>query len=253
MEGEVPNVHLADRVIFFVADNDYFWKHGRILLASLARQSPAAKCHVHVVNPNTDVAAAIDEARAKIPGLSYSHEIANRAGCNEVHNRTYYASIRFVRLAELFTRAPATYLCVDSDCIIRGDVAAAPLEVADIGIRLRYSDEPHASVAAGALVLSPTDRAARFMDRVASLIRSVLETDEAAWFLDQVVLSQAVREFDREGDASFTQIDMAWVDWFFDNDALIWTGKGPRKFEDARYLAEVRRYRSLFPDKHDAI
>jgi predicted Zn-dependent protease len=244
LEGEVPDVAPDDRVIFFVADNAYFWEHARVLLASITRQSPTAKCHIHVVNPGADVAAALDQARKALPGLSYSHERADFGGCDDTHVRTYYASIRFVRLAEIFAHAPATYLCIDSDCIVRRDVTAAPLPPGDVGIRLRYSDEPHASVAAGALVLRPTPAAGKFADRVAELISSVLETGEAAWFLDQVVLSQTVRELGH-GEVRFAQIDMAYVDWFFRDEALIWTGKGPRKFEDDRYVAEASYYRDL--------
>ena len=244
LEGDVPDVERDDRVIFFVADNAYFWDHARILLASIAHQSPGAKCHVHVVNPDSNVEGAVDAVRTALPGLSYSHEQVDFGTRDEAHIRTYYASIRFVRLAEIFALAPATYLCIDSDCIVRGDVAVAPLEAGDVGIRLRYSDVPHASVAAGALVLRPTAAAARFAGRIAELISSVLETGEAAWFLDQVVLSQTVRELNH-GEVRFAQIDMTFVDWFFRDEALIWTGKGPRKFEDDRYVAEASYYQGI--------
>ncbi len=249
LEGEMPQVSPEDLVILFVANSSYFWEHALVLLGSIGRQSAGAKCHVHIVNPDTGIAPAIDQVRKALPGLSYSHESVDLTGRSEAHVRTYYASVRFVRLAEIFARAPAFYLCIDSDCIIRGNVVAkaSSLDIRDVGIRMRYSDRPHMTVAAGALMLRPTPAAAKFIDRVAELISLVLESGEAAWFLDQVVLSHALREA-RTRDVDVTQLDMDWIDWFFRDDSLIWTGKGPRK-SDACYMRELVRYRYLQQDE----
>jgi hypothetical protein len=151
-----------------------------------------------------------------------------------------------VRLAEIFARSQAIYLCLDADCIVRDDVAArvSALEIADIGVRRRYHEQPHLTVAAGALMLRPTAAAAKFIDRVSTLIRRALEAREAVWFLDQVVLSHVVRELgDREVGVS--QLDMTYIDWFFHDHSVIWTGKGERKSEDTRYMGELLQYRYL--------
>jgi tetratricopeptide (TPR) repeat protein len=244
LQGDMPTASAEDLVIFFVADSGYFWEHGLVLLGSIVQQSPGAKCHVHIVNPDGAISAAIEEIRKSLPGLSYSYERVDFAGRSQDYVRTYYASIRFVRIAEIFASAPATYLCIDSDCIVRGDVgeAASALDVTDVAVRLRYSDRPHVTVAAGALMLRPTAGAATFAKRVAELISLVLESGEAAWFLDQVVLSYTVREARKSG-IEVTQLEIDWIDWFFRDQSLIWTGKGPRKSEDERYIDEASSYR----------
>jgi len=40
-------------------------------------------------------------------------------------------------------------------------------------------------------------------------------------------------------------LERIYLDWFFQDESLIWTGKGPRKFEDEKYKSELARYRYL--------
>jgi hypothetical protein len=246
--GDIPTVDPTDAVIFFAVDNAYFWQHALVLLGSLGRRSPSTKCHVHVINPDPRVPRAVEIIARMLPGLglSYSYEQADFEGCSKGHIRTYYASIRFVRLAEIFAQSQAIYLCLDADCIVRADLAArvSALEIADVGIRMRYDEKPHLTVAAGALVLRPTAAAAKFVDRVGTLIGRTLEAQEAVWFLDQIVLSHVLRELgDRE--VGISQLDMTYIDWFLHDHSVIWTGKGKRKSEDSRYIAELLQYRYI--------
>ncbi|QIK78082.1 tetratricopeptide repeat protein [Sphingomonas piscis] len=246
--GELPDASPEDHVVFFAADSGYFFQHGLVLIASLATKSPGAKCHVHLINPDEAVAPAIDLLRSIYPGLEISLSFEHRdfTGLSVDYVRTYYASVRFVRLAEVFARSPASYLSLDADCIVRGNVAAVASDSdnADVTVRMRFDERPHAGVAAGALTLRPTEGARRFIDRSAELIRSTLETGEAVWFLDQVVLNHAVRELGGD-EVQLAQMDMSYIDWFFRQDSLVWTGKGPRKFQHERYTSEVALYQEL--------
>lgn len=250
--GEVPRAVPEDVVIFFAADSRFFWEHGLVLIGSAARSSPQAKCHVHVINPDPGIGPAIETIRSILPGLdlSYSYEHVDFEGCSDVHIRTYYASVRFVRLAEVYARAPAHYLCVDADGIVRGDVTA-PVRAAqpgaaacDIGIYLRFDDRPHMAVLASASLWRPTPGAAKFVEEVGTLIRSTLEAREAIWFLDQIVLNHVLREFGNSQTA-VSPLDITYLDWFFQDESLIWTGKGPRKFEDDTYTGELAGFRYL--------
>jgi tetratricopeptide (TPR) repeat protein len=245
--GNIPAVTPGDVAIFFSADNTYFWQHGLVLLGSIARNWPSAKCHLHVVNPDAGVAQAIEVVRRLAPDLklSYSYEQVDLERCSNTHIRTYYASVRFVRLAEIFAQAPATYLCVDADSIVRRDIEAEGClsEIKDVGVRMRFDELPHMSLVASASMLRPTHKAAEFIDRVSSLIKPTLEAREAVWFLDQVVLSHVVRELGHK--VGISQLDMTFLDWFFHDDSLIWTGKGRRKSDDDRYKREVSRCQYL--------
>ena len=67
-------------------------------------------------------------------------------------------------------------------------------EEGDIALYLRYHDDPQMAVLASAALLRPTPAAHKFMNRVGELIGTTLETKEAIWFLDQIVLGHVVRE-----------------------------------------------------------
>jgi tetratricopeptide (TPR) repeat protein len=256
VEGEWPKVSRDDLVILFVVDNAYFWQHGLVLIASAARSSPGAKCHVHVINPDPHVATVVELIGEILPDLQLTctYEHADFEGCSDIHIRTYYASVRFVRLAEIFEHAPASYLCVDADSIVRGDVTAPELRerVRDVGLYMRYHTHPQMAVLASASLLRPTDAAAEFINRVAELIRQTLEAREAIWFLDQIVLGYVLRELGA-GDVDVTQLDLTYLDWFFSDDSLIWTGKGKRKSDDSRYNSEAARFSFLREDTRIAL
>jgi hypothetical protein len=243
---------MGDVVVYFVADSTYFWQHAVLLIASIARNSHGVHCHVHVINPDLGIAHGIEVIRGLLPllKLSYSYEYIDLDRCSADYIRTYYAAVRFVRLAEVFRCSPATFLCVDADCIIRKDLRAGgmTLPATDVAIRMRYDDRPNLSVAAGALVLRPTAAAGAFIDRVSALIRSTLEVREAVWFLDQVVLSHVVRELGGQ-ETKIDQLDISYIDWFFREESQIWTGKGKRKSEDARYTREAANYGSILVDE----
>ncbi len=96
---------------------------------------------------------------------------------------------------------------------------------------------------ASASIWRPTAGATKFIDRVSTLIQRTLEAREAVWFLDQVVMNHVLREL--AGEVAITQLDMTYLDWFFNDDSLIWTGKGTRKSDDNRYIREVSNYRYL--------
>jgi hypothetical protein len=247
--GELPKVLPSDFVIFIVADSAYFWEHALILLDSVRHNSSTTRCHFHIINPDPLVMSALDGVRDSLradANFSYSFERIDLDGCSDAFIRTYYASVRFVRLNEIFARSPASFLCLDADCIVRGDIEShlSRLDNFDVALRLRYDERPHMTVAAGALLLRPTASATDFIASVASSIQPALEAREAVWFLDQVVISNVVREMGG-GEVRIGQLDMTYIDWFFDSRSLIWTGKGKRKSSDARYGNELSKYRSI--------
>jgi tetratricopeptide (TPR) repeat protein len=246
LKGGTPEVAPEDTVIFCVADNAYFWEHVLVLLGSLGHHDPDCACHVHVVNPDVGVASAVDAVRGMLPNLrlSYSYEHVDLSECSEAHIRAYYASVRFVRLGELIVQSPASYLSLDADCIVRGDITSAisGFSTCDIGIRRRFSEHPHMTVAAGALLVRPTLAARDFIERVSAGIKSTLEAGDAVWFLDQIVLGRVLQE--TEG-LHAKQLDMSFIDWFFQDGSLVWTGKGKRKASDTKYTDALSQYRYL--------
>ena len=53
------------------------------------------------------------------------------------------------------------------------------------------------------------------------------------WFIDQIALAEV---FSRVEEKDITKFDGNFMDWEFIEGTTIWTGKGPRKFENQKYL-----------------
>lgn len=246
-------VAAAERVTVFVCmDTSYCLRYLGSIAASLAENSPETNLHVHIVNPH-------DEARARLkaterllgPGrVSYSFETARLANFTPEQRKTYFASIRFVRLAELMEAAPGTYFVMDVDNIVRGDLSGC-LTLArgpDMLIRNRFSMRPHLAVAACGIVLANSDASRAFMNRAAEYILDAFHTGHVAWFLDQIALTLAMKASmeDPALQLDVEQLPRTLLDWDFDEDSLVWTGKGKRRLRNKRYQAEYNRYLEAF-------
>ena len=89
-------------------------------------------------------------------------------------------------------------------------------------------------VAAGAVFIS--QEAKPFLNKVEARIKK----GPLAWFLDQVAINEVYQE--HMGDYRFMHFDSKFMDWNFVEGSTIWTGKGPRKFENKKYLAMKDHY-----------
>lgn len=246
MEGILPEPQPDDTVVFFVADNAYFWKHAIPLAFSIDANAPGSFCHIHVINPDAKVATAVSLLKATLTNitLSVTTETIDLSGRPKGFARTYFACVRFVRLYQIMADMPAHYLCVDSDCLVLGPLDGLKTEIgdADLMIRQRYDHRPYLTVAAGGLYLRPTAGALGYVRAVADLIRTDLLAGGSVWFLDQVVLSHVLDAQTRAGRIRAAQLNMRYIDWFFRSDSVIWTGKGKRKTNDTTYLGTLSRY-----------
>lgn len=246
-------VAAAQRITVFVCmDTSYCLRYLGSIAASIAENSPNANLHVHIVNPH-------DEARARLkaterllgPGrVSCSFETARLANFNPEQRKTYFASIRFVRLAELMEAAPGTYFVMDVDNIVRGDLSGCIglARGTDMLIRNRFSMRPHLAVAACGIVLSNSDAARAFMNRAAEFILDAFHSGHVAWFLDQIALTLAMKAAIEDPllQLDVKQLPRTLLDWDFDDDSLVWTGKGKRRLRNRRYQAEYNRYLEAF-------
>lgn len=243
----------AERVTVFVCmDTSYCLRYLGSIAASIAKNSPQTNLHVHIVNAHDGAREALRAARELLgpDRVSHGFETARMGQYDDNQRKTYFASIRFVRLAELMRAAPGTYFVMDVDNIVRGDLSACRslTRTADVLIRNRFSVMPHLAVAACGIVLANTDAARDFMDRTAAYILDAFYTGHVAWFLDQIALTFAMKE--APSDPSLTlriaQLPTTLLDWDFDSESLVWTGKGKRRFKNKRYRAEYTHYFDSF-------
>ena len=75
--------------------------------------------------------------------------------------------------------------------------------------------------------------------QVASAVASKLRKAPLAWFADQIALSETFSQVDQ---LHTTRFSSRFMDWEFEDGTAIWTGKGPRKYENPRYVAKKQSY-----------
>ena len=151
--------------------------------------------------------------------------------------KEFYACNRFL-VAEEYLE-PAGVLITDVDCYFN---KALPDIEEDVGIFLReYEKFPGMKVAAGILWLNNTEKARLFITRV----REIITSQPLVWYADQLALYKAYNEY--KNNTSFFIFDNTHMDWEFNDDSYMWTGKGNRKFHNTTYLKKKRHYESINP------
>jgi hypothetical protein len=149
--------------------------------------------------------------------------------------RTAYACDRFLHASTVMENHKEDLLIIDTDCLVMQHIE--PIKDDQIGLFLREPlpgvqgwETQGTRVAAGAVFVSQD--AAPFLETVAARIRK----GPVRLFLDQVALNEAYQE--HMGDYRFRYFDAQFMDWEFVEGTTIWTGKGPRKYDNPTYLAK---------------
>lgn len=211
---------LPTNAVMVACDPVYFMAHGIPFIYSMD-ENGNKPVHVHLINPTR---ACFDTLSILDADTGIKITCTAEQGPED---KAYYANIRFVRACQFHQATGYKLLILDIDSIVRKPIKF-PDE--DIGLFLRDGPE-HMRVAAGAVYVNDPD----FIRRVAEIIVS----NEQQWYLDQMALYLASK------DREIHRFDRSFMDWEFGDDAVIWTGKGPRKHKDKRYLDEANRYRRL--------
>lgn len=230
MYGELP----TSPVVFAACDSNYFMEHAGPFVYSADEHG--FDVHIHVVNPTDKVLsyAAILASTVQVR-LTYTfHDIdLTPLGDNA---RAYYASTRFL-VAPNILEACGKILILDIDCLImkRFDFPSKP-----VGFYPRESlpgttgwEAEGTKVAAGAVYFSKEALIG------ASAVAQQLSELPFQWFNDQIALSRVLGSLP---EAHVEHFDSQFMDWEFEEGTAIWTGKGPRKYENATYVAEKHKY-----------
>jgi hypothetical protein len=146
--------------------------------------------------------------------------------------KTYYACVRFIRLAELFQTTPA--LCIDVDALVRKPI----LELHNNhDFYIHHIAGKKSRFLAGGLYLNPTGPTLKFLKEYASQLNSYIDQDYIYWGLDQDLLDPIVPRY------NFGQLPISYIDWNMRDSSYIWTAKGTRK-ELAAFVNEKQKYSS---------
>ena len=219
-------------VIFASCDSIYFNNFGIPLLYSANEHGN--NLHLHVINPTKQDIDLLFRLRIE-KNFTFTYEE------NNINNREYYSCNRFM-VAHEFLSTADKLLIIDTDCLVMDRLEFPD---AHLGLFLRDPlpgtigwENEGTHVAAGMVLLSKEAK------HFAKDLSTALYEHELIWFLDQVMLWRLYNEYKQVLDFHlFTEKDM---DWEFLPDTKIWTGKGPRKYDNPKYVAEQQKYRDMY-------
>ena len=229
--GELPN----KPVVFAACDKEYFFEHAPPLIYSL--NDIGKDIHIHICDPNPAVHRLETLLREDIDvDITYTY---NDIGATPIDVRAYYSCLRFMVLPEIL-RTANKVLTVDTDCVFMNSFEYPETPT---GYFPRKSlqgtvgwEAKGTQVAAGCVYMD--NRAIPIAKAVADRISE----GPMRWFIDQISLAEV---FERVEDKDITKFDGNFMDWEFIEGTVIWTGKGPRKYENQKYLAAKKTFNRL--------
>ena len=229
MEVKTQGDNPTGDVLFASCDSNYFLNHGPAFMMSAIKFKQ--NLHLHIVNPDKHVNNIVERV-SKFNNLTFSTEQTDLKG---IDPRTYYACNRFIVASHVLRLCEAAII-LDIDNILMNEVQ---WNTCDIGLFLRDPlpgtvgwEQESTHVAAG-IVSYSTPLGLDFLNRVSDKIKSY---KELRWFADQNALWKVYEE--NKHKLSTFVYDSSIMDWEFKPDTMLWTGKGPRKYDDPTYVSK---------------
>lgn len=223
--GELP----TGDVILASCDSLYYKEHAQAFFNSAIQHGN--KIHIHVINPDAnDIASLVfckDQHRIH---FSWTYEFSNIRG----DPKPYYASNRFLLASYLIGAIPNIRLMLtDIDCLVNVKI---PFPDKPLGLFLReYEQQEIMKVAAGLVYIG--HGGATFIHRVADKIH---DNQLLYWFVDQIALWTTYKELTLPD--TIMKFRCEHMDWEYIKPSWIYTGKGPRKYRNHRYIEMKKNY-----------
>lgn len=230
--GELP----TGDIVFAACDSTYFEEHGPSFIYSL--NDINRDVHIHVVNPTPGVysLAAILNATTEV-NVTYSFNEMTFKNWPRDSIRVYYACLRFL-IAPILLRAVTRLLISDIDCVFMKHFEF-PEQSIGFFPREPLSDtigweREGTKVAAGAVYFH------KDAIQQAQKVEEAIAIKPLNWFVDQIALSEVLNDL-----RDVHHFDKKFLDWKFEDDTVIWTGKGSRKYENKSYVAKKHEFNRL--------
>jgi len=248
-------------VVFFSCDYDYFDRHGFALQQSINRTLGWMHVHCHIINEGNMNKLVLDDLQSKYKftytwedvdnkfytNLKKNHkrmkdgiDIFKTSDLDYIARRTYLASVRFMRLDELFPNKTQHVFQIDCDSILRnGFHQSAFMNLAcHVGIMPKPKDTN--VFIASALTLGINDDGQLFRKLFSDNMKQGFD-DGCYWFIDQDILRQTISQWNNELNKPYHSIPYKWNAWGLKKDDIFSTGKGGKK-NDKRYKAAQLRW-----------
>lgn len=234
--GEVPQ----GQVFFAACDANYFKKFAPAFVSSISSNS-STNIHIHVINPDDEVLALACYLNSRVPQhVTYTFEDADLSQYSSEQKRALYASLRFLVAPFLLSYADQL-LILDIDCMVMQNFEFPAMPVG------YFPREPLPGTVGWEAEGTKCAAGCVFLDKsamnIATAISETLSGLETKWFNDQIALNHVMTQVPEEFVKKF---DSDFMDWEFKEGTAIWTGKGPRKYDNETYVAKQHEY-------HDSI
>ena len=219
------------KVLFCSADSKYFLRFAPALVQSCIDFNQ--KLHIHIINRNQEAFKLQNMIWDNHNDLiTFTSEKVDLTGTDE---RTYYACNRFIVAGHILKLCEAGMI-LDIDNFLMNEVK---WHQEDIGLFLRDPlpgtvgwEQESTHVAAG--IVSFTSKLGKdYINMVSDKIKSY---DTLRWFTDQNALWKVYQE--NKNKLSTFVYDSGIMDWEFKEGSMLWTGKGPRKYDDPTYVSK---------------
>jgi hypothetical protein len=240
--GELPKSYC----LFASCDSKYLHEHAKEYITSCALANNDV--HLHVINASTVDWAYMNLLKIgynllyPIGSITVSSEDIDLSYMPEEAKRVYYACNRFLVASQILNKFPI--MITDIDCLILKHVTAFDTDVAlffrepmDNG---NDWEKEGSRIAAGAVFCQPSAR------NLLQYAATIIQDNELRWFLDQMALNIAYNQI--KDSVTCTKLDSNFMDWEFITGTTIWTGKGPRKYDNPTYVSMKKAYKDKFPN-----
>ena len=240
-ELEVTGEFPTGEVLFASCDSKYFNDFGIPLAYSC--NEVKNNLHLHVMNPNED-----DYGTATVLKNDLDIQLTVSYEEGGPKTREYYSCNRFIIAPHMIANGVDKLMIIDTDCLVMNKYEWSD---ADLGLYLRDPlpgtvgwEKEGTNVAAGIVLY--TKKSLPFAQEVAH----ALSTNELIWFIDQVALWSCYKKHQMNPNEDpaykFEEFTSKEMDWEFIEGSTIWTGKGPRKYDNETYVAKQQYFRDQF-------
>lgn len=234
LTGEEP-------ILLFSACDMGYLEYAVSLILSVDMFSPGHTFVLHLINPTQAGFEQFEKTAAQLTNtkvyLSYEHTDLSMLTVDQ--QRAYFASARFLQLQKLLSDYSRPVFSVDADSLVVNPFDLDFSDKTDAEIILVRRDlapgrPEHLAVATGSIWLAPTENVIGFLGQVADDIDTAFEKGKLAWFVDQKVFYQRMKESLHR--IHFYNIKAKYADWQFRDRSIVWAGKGGLKLYDLRFF-----------------
>jgi hypothetical protein len=232
--------------ILAAADHEYFKAYGYAFVKSSCYNGN--KTHIHLLTKpkshaeEKELFGNLRSLKERFKNLfTFTLDMYGYKGREEFASARFHVAPIFMDMASRFEQ-PLNLMILDIDSVVRRYIQ---FPKAAVGLFFR---EPFGAnewerrgtrVAAGAVFYDHTSTL--FAKKVSDRIYDI----DKKWFADQVALAETADEFKLASAIYDFSKDNHFLDWEFHDDGIIWTGKGDRKFNNKRYLAEFDKWNNI--------